>query len=129
MSELPHLVPTTTHGFGKPARHISFAFGRRFFLLLLVGLVWLGPAWSNARYLYAMAIWDIGLFVLWAWDLARLPKPSQLQCRRTWMAPLQLSVEAIVTIELRNAGDVPVLAHVIDDAPASLAKHIPVLDA
>ncbi len=59
MSELPHLVPATTRGFGRPAKGISFAFGRRFFLLLLIGLVWLGPAWNDSRYLYAMAFWDV----------------------------------------------------------------------
>jgi hypothetical protein len=112
-----HLVPPSAAEHAEYASRMSFAFGRRFFLLLLIGLVWLGPAWSNPRYLYAMAIWDVGVFVLWAWDLAQLPKPNQLECRRTWIAPLQLSVEAIVTIEIRNAGDASILAQVIDDAP------------
>ena len=56
MSELPQLVPATARGFGKPSKRISVAFGRRFFLLLLVGLVWLGPAWNDSRFLYALAL-------------------------------------------------------------------------
>lgn len=128
MSTPAHLVPPSAAEHAKYASRMSFAFGRRFFLLLLIGLVWLGPAWSNPRYLYAMVIWDIGVFVLWAWDLAQLPKPNQLECRRTWMAPLQLSVEAIVTIEIRNASDASILVHVIDDAPASFAQDIPEFD-
>lgn len=107
---------------------MPFAFGRRFFLLLLIGLVWLGPAWADARYLYAMGIWDLGLFLLWGWDLSRLPKPDQIECRRSWASPLQISVETAVTIELHNAGKVPIWAHIVDDVPSSFTKDIPELD-
>jgi hypothetical protein len=41
--------------------------------------------------------------VLWAADLARVPKPQEIQARRIWSAPLQLAVGGKVTLELRNA--------------------------
>jgi uncharacterized protein (DUF58 family) len=128
MSELPHLVPKTTRGFGKPAKHISFAFGRRFFLLLLIGLVWLGPAWNDSRYLYAMALWDVAVVVMWIWDLRRLPRPAQIDVRRVWSQPVQLDVEARVTLELQNLGNLPIAAQLTDDTPASFQCGTPQLE-
>ena len=119
MSELAHLIPPEMRGFGKPAKRVSFAFGRRFFLLLLIGLIWLGPAWSDPRYLYAMALWDVAILAIWIWDLRRLPKPAQLDVHRVWATPPQLGVEAKVTIELQNSASLPVTVQVFDDAPAS----------
>ena len=119
MSELAHLIPPEMRGFGKPAKRVSFAFGRRFFLLLLIGLIWLGPAWSDPRYLYAMALWDVAILAIWIWDLRRLPRPAQLDVHRVWATPPQLGVEAKVTIELQNSASLPVTVQVFDDAPAS----------
>ena len=119
MSELAHLIPQEMRGFGKPAKRVSFAFGRRFFLLLLIGLIWLGPAWSDPRYLYAMALWDVAILAIWIWDLRRLPRPAQLDVHRVWATPPQLGVEAKVTIELQNSASLPVTVQVFDDAPAS----------
>ena len=119
MSELAHLIPPEMRGYGKPAKRVSFAFGRRFFLLLLIGLIWLGPAWSDPRYLYAMALWDVAILAIWIWDLRRLPRPAQLDVHRVWATPPQLGVEAKVTIELQNSASLPVTVQVFDDAPAS----------
>jgi uncharacterized protein (DUF58 family) len=128
MSELPHLVPPTTRDFGKPAQRISFAFGRRFFLLLLIGLVWLGPAWNDSRYLYAMLFWDVAVLVAWSWDLRRLPRPAQLDVSRVWNQPVQLDVEAQVTLELRNMGDLAITVQLTDAAPASFQCGTPQLE-
>src|SRR5882724_2843687 len=128
MSELPHLVPATTRGFARPASRISFAFGRRFFLLLLIGLVWLGPAWNDGRFLYAMALWDVAVIVAWFWDLRRLPRPAQLDVGRVWSQPVQLDVEARVTIELQNLGNLPITVQITDDAPISFQCDTPQLD-
>jgi uncharacterized protein (DUF58 family) len=128
MSELPHLVPATTRGFGKPVKRFSFAFGRRFFLLLLIGLVWLGPAWNDSRYLYAMLFWDVGVFAAWIWDLRQLPRPVQLDVSRLWSQPVQLDVETRVTLELRNMGDLAITVQLTDDAPASFQCGAPQLE-
>jgi uncharacterized protein (DUF58 family) len=128
MSELPHLIPATTRGFGKPAKRISFAFGRRFFLLLLIGLVWLGPAWNDGRFLYAMALWDVAVVAAWLWDLRRLPRPAQLDVSRVWTQPVQLDVEARVTLELQNLGNLPITVQITDDAPISFQCGTPQLE-
>ena len=119
MSELAHLVPPEMRGYGRPGKRPSFAFGRRFFLLLLIGLVWLGPAWSDRRYLYALALWDIAVVALWVWDLHRLPRPAQLEAHRVWSTPPQLGVEAKIIVELQNFGGAAVTVRVFDDAPVS----------
>src|SRR5215467_2083684 len=119
MSELSHLVPQETRGFGKPAGRIPFAFGRRFFLLLLIGLVWLGPAWNDRRFLYAMALWDIAMLGAWLYDLRRLPRPAQLGINRLWNVPPQLDVESKITLELQNSGATLVSAQITEDAPAA----------
>jgi uncharacterized protein (DUF58 family) len=128
MSEQSHLIPPEMRGFGKPARRIPFAFGRRFFLLVLIGLVWLGPAWSEPRFLYAMALWDAGVLALWVWDLRRLPRPAQLEVHRIWMQPPQLNVEAKVTLELQNSGSIPIAAELIDDVPTSFRRGTTILE-
>src|SRR4029077_17365469 len=98
MSERPQLIPPETRGFGKPAGRIPFAFGRRFFLLLLIGLVWLGPAWNDHRFLYALVLWDIAVVCFWLWDLRRLPRPAQMGVSRLWSVPPQLGVQSTITL-------------------------------
>ncbi|MGB9435628.1 MAG: hypothetical protein WBQ89_25495, partial [Candidatus Acidiferrum sp.] len=66
MTESSQLVPAVTGARGKARGRLGVAFGRRFFLLLLIGLVWAGPAWANAKYLLGMALWDVLVLVLWA---------------------------------------------------------------
>ena len=127
MSEISQLVPPMAVGSGKPHGRIPFAFGRRFFLLLFIGLIWIGPAWTDSRYLYAMVLWDLGVIALWVWDLIRLPKPSELECKRIWTAPLQLAAEGNVTLEIRNKGERPIEAQVSDDAPRSFRSAVPAI--
>jgi uncharacterized protein (DUF58 family) len=128
MSELSHLVPQETRGFGQPSGRIPFAFGRRFFLLLLIGLVWLGPAWNDRRFLYAMALWDVAMLGVWLWDLRHLPRPGQLGVNRLWATPPQLGVQSTVTLELQNSGAISVSAQVVEDAPSAFRAGTPELE-
>ena len=127
MRELSHLLPAETRGFGKRAGLVSFAFGQRFFLLLVVGLVWLGPAWNDRRFLYALAAWDIAVFALWLWDLGRLPRPAQLGVNRVWSEPPQLGLKSKVTLEVQNSGALPITVQAIEDAPVSFRAGTPEL--
>ena len=128
MSEHPQLIPPETRGFGKPAGRIPFAFGRRFFLLLLIGLVWLGPAWNDHRFLYALVLWDIAVMFFWLWDLRRLPRPAQIGVGRFWSAPPQLGVPSKITLDLQNSGALPVIVQIIEDTPASFRVGTPELE-
>ena len=125
MSEPGHLVPPTVRARARAGSRVPFAFGRRFFLLLLVGLIWLGPAWSDRRYLYAMLLWNFGVALLWFWDLVKIPKPEHLEVRRIWAASVQLSVKTDVTLEIQNRGKGGMVAEVLDDVPQSFRVDAP----
>ena len=50
MSELGHLVPAEIEAATHSYKRVGVAFGERFFTLLLVGLVWLVPAFIDLRF-------------------------------------------------------------------------------
>ena len=127
MSSVPHLVAPAAGARGRISRRIPAAFGRRFFLLLLIGLVWIGPGWADPRYLLAMLAWDAALLLAWSWDFVKLPKPEQLEIRRVWSSPLQLLVESKVTLEIQNRGKAYIEAEILDDVPLRLRSEIPKL--
>lgn len=103
----------------------GIAFGRRFFLLLFVGLVWIAPAWRDARFLYALAIWDIAVIFVWLWDLLRMPKPQELEVCRVWDRPVGLGMHGEIRIEIRNSAGSAISAHAWDEAPATFCRELP----
>lgn len=124
-----HLVPPPVSDSAHSSGPFPLAFGRRFFIALILGLVWAGPAWWDARYLFGMAAWDVLLLLVWLWDLLRLPDPSALSVCRSWNAPPALSDESRVTLELGNASALPLLVSLRDSVPVSLRAEAPHLDA
>jgi uncharacterized protein (DUF58 family) len=124
----PHaLVPPPAKAHGGNAGRLPFAFGRRFFLLLLIGLVWIGPLWWDPRYLYAMALWDFLVLALWMGDLASLPRPEQLEARRLWTLPPQLAAESPVAVELHTSDGAEIAGTIVDDVPVALRDSLPEL--
>ena len=59
LREPTHLVPPIAFARAGQQTRLALGFGRRFFLVLFVGLVWLGPAWVEPRFLFAMVLWDV----------------------------------------------------------------------
>jgi uncharacterized protein (DUF58 family) len=119
------LAPADVSAPAQSAGKIPFAFGRRFFLLLFVGLIWIAPAWKQPRFLYAMALWDVLTLALWAYDLNRLPRPGQLQILRVWKEPLGLAQKSQVTIEVRNSSNTTISAQINDESPITFSREIP----
>ena len=128
MSEATQLTPVAVGARGKAKGQFGVAFGRRFFLLLLLGLVWIGPAWTNTKYLLGMALWDALVLALWVVDLQRLPKAEELEIRRVWNSTLQLREPAVATLEIVNRGRSDVLLRVQEDVPVGLSNEIPEMD-
>jgi uncharacterized protein (DUF58 family) len=114
------LVPPTVQGRLAPRGRLRFGFGARFFVALLLGLIWIVPAWWSPRLIAAMFLWDAFALGLWLIDLLRLPAPSQLEARRIWNAHLSLAHSASVRIELRNGGRIAILARITDALPTAL---------
>jgi uncharacterized protein (DUF58 family) len=119
------LVPEPVEGEARRFKRIGFAFGSRFFVLLAIGFVWLGPAFFDQRFLLALAAWDAFVVVAWLIDLWRLARPGRLRVRRTWLAPPALSVASDVRLTLINESSVTVRARILDNLPHQLAPEPP----
>jgi uncharacterized protein (DUF58 family) len=119
------LAPEPVSARARRARRLGFGFGRRFFLVTLLGLLWAVPAFWDARFLLVMAAWDACVLVAWAIDLARLPRADRLVLERSWAHPPSLSNATDVTLELRNQSGVPIECSVLDDVPRSLTPQPP----
>jgi len=114
------LVPDAAVAIGKPSKRLSFGFGLRFFVALIVGLAWLAPAWRVREFLFAMLFWDALLLVAWFWDLLRLPAPRELEVSRLWDVRPALGARSLVRIAIRNLGHVTVRVHAVDETPIAL---------
>ncbi|HUA01313.1 MAG TPA: DUF58 domain-containing protein [Candidatus Aquilonibacter sp.] len=122
------LVPSNIAAAARSTGRLPVAFGRRFFLFLFMGLVWVAPAWRDRRFLYALALWDVLAVAIWLWDLSRLPKPAQIEVRRVWGEPLGLAKRMQVKIELHNASSTPISATVNDEPPETFCRALPTID-
>ncbi|MFZ3266253.1 MAG: DUF58 domain-containing protein [Terriglobales bacterium] len=128
MSDWSAMIPDPVESCAQPAKRMAFSFGYRFFLFLLVGLVWLVPAFLDHRFAYAMVAWDLLLIAAWAADLISLPNPHELVIRRSWMAPLALSVSSQARITVLNNSKSPLHLHVLDALPPSLRTEPPEME-
>jgi len=94
-------------------------------MLLFVGLVWLGPAFFDRRFVSAMFGWDAFVLLLWLIDLAQMPRPAQLLVKRTWHSPAALSIESGVGLSLENSSRSSIHAKLIDSVPVQLRSEPP----
>jgi len=120
MSGWAAMIPASAEGSARAAKRWGFAFGYRFFLLLLFGMVWLVPAFVDHRSVYATLAWDFLLITAWIVDLLSLPKPERLRLRRSWSAPLALAVSSQATITITNQSKTTLRIHAADELPSSL---------
>jgi uncharacterized protein (DUF58 family) len=126
-NDQPTLIPHEISAAAGSYKRIGVAFGGRFFMLLFVGLVWLGPAFFDLRFVYAMLGWDVFALLLWLIDLVRMPRPQQLMAKRSWRAPAALSTDSEVDITLENSSSQSVHAKLIDTVPLLLRNEPPSL--
>lgn len=106
----------------------GIGFGARFFVGLLLGLIWVVPAAWSPRLIAGMFVWDGVFLLLWSWDLVRLPKPGDLEVHRVWHSPPSLSVASSVSLELHNHGRRAVSARVTDETPRALRIEPPTVE-
>jgi uncharacterized protein (DUF58 family) len=121
------LTPPAIEAAGLRKGRIGVAFGSRFFVLLVCGLVWLAPGFLDRRFLWGILAWDVLLLLGWLYDLVRLPRPEQLSATRQWSHPVALAVESRVELRLENRGSTGIYADVMDDFPLQLRDEVPVL--
>ena len=114
------MIPPPVSARTERSGRAGAAFGGRFFLFLLIGLVWLGPAWWDARFLAGMFLWDLLAVVFWAVDLRRLPDRGDMFVARIWSAPAALSVSTQVAIEVTQGRRSAVRVELADTVPPAL---------
>jgi len=119
------LVPLPLHAVARARGRLGGGFGRNFFLLLIIGLVWIGPAFIQPRFIYAMIGWDILALLAWALDLALLTAPAKITVTRSWEAVPALSVPGSVTITVVNGGASTLHIRCIDDVPQQVREDVP----
>jgi uncharacterized protein (DUF58 family) len=125
VNDQPTLIPPETSSAALSYKRIGFAFGARFFMLLFVGLVWLGPAFFDRRFVYAMLAWDGFVLLLWFIDVGQMPRPAQLAVKRRWHSPAALSIESEVGLILENSSRSSIRAKLIDSVPLALRAEPP----
>lgn len=123
------LTPPFVEAPAQARTPLAFGFGPRLFLALLVGFLWLVPAWWSPRSIAMMFLWDALALVTWLFDLLRLPSPAEVHACRTWSAPLTLAHPSSVEIQIQNFGRISVDASLIDDIPVALREKPPTLSA
>jgi uncharacterized protein (DUF58 family) len=127
LTDQPTLVPPEVEAPAQSFKRVGVAFGDRFFMLLFVGMVWLGPAFFDLRFVYGMLAWDALVLLMWLADLARMPKPRQLKVKRTWQAPAALSISSDVDVTVENSSSKSISCQVIDTVPLELRNEPPEL--
>ena len=83
MSSSPSFIPPDVVARTRTQGRLRAGFGARFFVALLIGLVWVVPAAWSPRLIAAMFVWDAVFLLLWLLDFLRLPKPAAIEVRRT----------------------------------------------
>lgn len=127
MNDPGKLIPLEVEAATRSYKSFGVAFGDRFFMLLFVGLGWLGPAFIDLRFVYAMLAWDVLVLLAWLADLAQLPKPAQLKVKRSWRSPAALSIAADVDLTVTNFSNRGVYATLVDTVPLQLRNDPPTL--
>ena len=127
MSESGELTPVSADGRGTRLKRLAVAFGPRFFVLLALGIVWIGPAFFDARFLYGLVAWNVFVVTAWAGDLWRLPAADRFRARRTWLDPPALSVSSRVRLTIWNDATLQLRVSAIDNVPHQLRNAPPAL--
>lgn len=121
------LTPPSIEARAQPRTPVSFSFGPRFLVCMLIGCLWLVPGWWSPALIPAVFLWDALALAVWFIDLRRLPAPANFNLTRAWSTPLTLGTSSSVVVRIQNAGRVPVYATLVDDTPLALREEPPTL--
>jgi uncharacterized protein (DUF58 family) len=119
------LVASQVRAAARSQKRFPYAFARRFFLLLALGVLWAVPAFWDTRFLLVMAAWDVCAIVAWLIDLKQLAEPHQLVVQRIWGGPASLSNDVEITLEIQNLSASSLECRLLDDIPSSLRSSPP----
>lgn len=119
------IVPETMAETFRKGRRFAVAFGRRTFVLLAIGLVFLGPAFINPRYLWAMLAWDIAVLLTWFVDLIIIPRAGNFRVERSFSGALMMDSAADMRLTFTGKARTALSFAVVLDLPEALSKEPP----
>ena len=129
MNEPRSLAPPEATARLKQFGKLPFGFGPRFLVMMLLGLLWVVPAWWVPRMIAGLFLWDFLVLAAFVFDLLRLPKPREIQASRIWEHAPALATASDVTIHVENFGRTTIRCALVDETPASLRNTPPTLES
>jgi uncharacterized protein (DUF58 family) len=136
LKDLAIETPTEPRPFAPPRTmaplvalgRIPFGFGPRFFVALLVGLLWVVPAWWSPRFVAALYLWDGIVVAVFLLDLLRLPRPREVEAFREWEHAPSLATESEVSLGIENHSRTDIRCLVTDQTPTTFRGAPPSLE-
>jgi uncharacterized protein (DUF58 family) len=101
---------------------LSFALTRRALLLLLLGTLWLVPAFFVRRFVWGVVVWDATVLLFALIDGLQLPAPSLIEAKRRWISALALGSETEVELSVLQRGRRLLLCRIMDDLPGAFLE-------
>jgi uncharacterized protein (DUF58 family) len=128
MNEPRPLIPPQVAARLRSHGKLPFGFGPRFFLALLLGLVWVVPAWWWPRMIAALFVWDLLAVVAFVSDLLYLPKPQEIEGCRVWERTPSLATSSSVTLAVKNFGKASIRCYLVDETPSPIRGSPPFVE-
>ena len=129
MNEPQSLAPPDTTARLKKFGRLPFGFGPRFLVMMLLGLLWVVPAWWAPRMIAGLFVWDFLVAAAFVFDLLCLPKPGDIQVSRIWEHAPALATASDVIINVENFGRTTIRCGLVDETPGSLRNMPPALES
>ena len=120
MNQLQPLAPPPVAGRARPSGRWGLAFGDRFFILLLAGLLWIGPLFLSWRFVVGLIAWDALLLIAWLLELFSLRNLQQISVERRFASPLALDETTQVRLSVVNSKRAGIRLQLLDDLPTQL---------
>ncbi len=105
-----------------PLERLAFALTRRTLLLLLLGTLWLVPAFFLRNLMWGVLAWDATILLFALFDGLRLPAPSLLEATRKWASAPALGTRTEVELSICQHGRRPLMCRAMDDLPAAFLE-------
>jgi len=118
----PTIVAEPRSSSGVRLGRFSFGLTGRALGLLLLGTLWLVPAFFVHRFAWAVLIWDATVLVISLIDGLQLPAPSQIEGTRKWMSVAALESETEVELSIVQHGRYLLFCRLLDDLPAAFLE-------
>ena len=118
-------TPPSVSSWLKSLGRIPFGFGPRFFVALLIGLLWVVPAWWSPRLIAGLFLWDGLVLVAFIIDLLQLPRPSQIAVFRRWERAPSLATRSDIIVGIENFTSTNVRCTLTDETPTTFRSAPP----